>query len=74
MTDAPGENAYPFTATSFVIMYKQPKDFERAKRARDFFRWSLENGQPQAAELGYVPLPPSLVKQIENYWNSEFGD
>ena len=72
MTDAPGENAYPITATAFIIMYKQPKDFGRAKRARDFFRWSLENGQPQAAALDYVPLPPSLVRQIENYWNSEF--
>jgi phosphate transport system substrate-binding protein len=73
MTDVPGENAYPITATSFIIMYKQPKDLGRAKRARDFFRWSLENGQSQAAELGYVPLPPSLVKQIESYWASEFG-
>ena len=39
--DAPGENAYPITATAFIIMYKQPKDFGRAKLARDFFRWSL---------------------------------
>jgi phosphate transport system substrate-binding protein len=54
-------------------MYKQPKDFKRAKLARDFFRWSLENGQAQAAALDYVPLPPSLVRQIESYWNSEFG-
>ena len=46
------------------------KRFWRAKNARDFFRWSLENGQPQAAALGYVPLPPSLVRQIESYWSS----
>lgn len=73
MTDAPGENAYPITATAFIIMYKQPKDLARAKIARDFFRWSLENGQAQADALNYVPLPPPLVRQIENYWNSEFG-
>jgi phosphate transport system substrate-binding protein len=73
MTDAPGENAYPVTATSFIIMYKQPKDVGRAKLAKDFFRWSLENGQADAAGLNYVPLPPSLVRQIENYWKSEFG-
>jgi len=74
MTDAPGENAYPITATSFIIMYKQPNDLARAKIARDFFRWSLENGQAQAAALNYVPIPPPLVRQIENYWNAEFGD
>lgn len=74
MTDAPGENAYPITATAFIIMYKQPKDLARAKIARDFFRWSLENGQAQADALNYVPLPAPLVRQIENYWNSEFGE
>jgi phosphate transport system substrate-binding protein len=73
MTDAPGENAYPITATAFIIMYKQPKNFGRAKIARDFFRWSLESGQAQADALNYVPLPPTLVRQIESYWNSEFG-
>jgi phosphate transport system substrate-binding protein len=74
MTDAPGENAYPITATAFIIMYKQPKDLARAKIARDFFRWSLENGQAQADALNYVPLPAPLVRQIKNYWNSEFGE
>ena len=73
MTDAPGVDAYPITATAFIIMYKQPKDFGRAKIARDFFRWSLENGQAQADALNYVPLPPPLVRQIESYWHWEFG-
>ena len=73
MTDAPGEDAYPITATAFVLMYKQPKNAERWKVARDFFKWSLENGQAQAASLNYVPLPPTLVKQVEDYWASDFG-
>ena len=73
MTDAPGEDAYPVTATAFILMYKQPKNAERAKLARDFFRWSLENGQAQAGALHYVPLPPSLVRQVEDYWGSDFG-
>lgn len=73
MTDAPGEDAYPITATAFVLMYKQPKNVERWKVARDFFKWSLENGQAQAASLNYVPLPPALVKQIGDYWASDFG-
>ena len=72
MTDAPGENAYPITATSFIIMYQQPKDLARARIARDFFSWSLENGQAQAAALNYVPLPDPLVRQIQDYWNVKF--
>jgi phosphate transport system substrate-binding protein len=70
ITDAPGANAYPVAATVFVMMYKQPKVAGRAKAAKDFFRWSLMNGQAQAKALDYVPLPPALVKQIETYWSA----
>ncbi len=71
MTDAPGPNAYPVTATTWVIMYKRPKNAARSATALKFFKWSLEHGQPQAAKLDYVPLPPPLVKRIEAYWASE---
>jgi phosphate transport system substrate-binding protein len=72
MTDAPGETAYPVAATVFMIMYKEPKDPARASTARDFFKWALENGQKQANDLDYVPLPSSLVQQIESYWVAQF--
>jgi len=72
ITDAPGADAFPIAATNFILMYKQPKDAKRAKDTIDFFKWSLENGQQQAASLDYVPLPPELVQQVEAYWASEF--
>lgn len=72
MTDAPGDKAYPVTATVFMLMYKQPKDLARSKAALDFFKWSLESGQEQATSLDYVPLPTPLIQQIEGYWTAEF--
>jgi phosphate transport system substrate-binding protein len=72
MTNAPGKTAWPITATTWAIMYKTPKNAEHTKVAFDFFKWSFENGQSQAASLDYVALPPSLVKQIEGYWASDF--
>lgn len=72
MTNAGGQNAYPVTATSFILMYKKAKDVTRAKIALDFFKWALERGQEQASELDYVPLPPSVVTQIEAYWRANF--
>ncbi len=72
MTNAPGETAWPITATTWAIFYKQPKDAQRSKTAFDFFKWSLENGQAQAQSLDYVPLPKSLVDRIENYWQTQF--
>jgi phosphate transport system substrate-binding protein len=71
MTNAPGENAWPIAATNFILMYKQPKDAARARNARDFVRGAFANGDAQATALGYVPLPDTLVKQIEAYWASD---
>jgi phosphate transport system substrate-binding protein len=72
MTNAPGANAWPITATSWVIMYKQPKNVANSKVAFDFFRYAYTQGKPAAAALDYVPLPASLVNQIEGYWKAEF--
>ncbi|WP_027551150.1 phosphate ABC transporter substrate-binding protein PstS [Bradyrhizobium sp. Cp5.3] len=68
LTNAPGEDAYPITATTFVLMPKTAKSPERSAAAIDFIRWSLENGKSQAEMLNYVPLPPALIEQIEHYW------
>jgi phosphate transport system substrate-binding protein len=67
MTNAPGANAYPITASTFVLMYKQPKNAATSASARKFFTWALTKGQPQALGLDYVPLPAGLVKQIQGY-------
>jgi phosphate transport system substrate-binding protein len=56
----------------WAILYKQPKNAENAKVVFEFFQWALENGQAQAESLDYVPLPESLVEQIEAYWSAEF--
>jgi len=73
MTDAPGDEAYPVAATSFILMHKTPKDAARAKAAFAFFRWALEKGQAQATALDYVPLPQPLVNQVESYWKAQFA-
>ena len=71
MTDAPGDAAYPIAATTFILMYKTPKDAARSKETLAFFKWAFENGAPIAAKLDYVALPPALVNQIEKYWGTE---
>jgi phosphate transport system substrate-binding protein len=54
-------------------MQKDSRSPTRTTTALDFFRWALESGQKQAADLDYVALPPSLVTQIETYWRSVFA-
>lgn len=66
MTNAPGPNAYPITASVFILVPTQ-KGPAKTKAAIDFFKYALEHGQDQAKKLDYVPLPAGLVKQIESY-------
>jgi phosphate transport system substrate-binding protein len=72
MTNAPGDTAWPITATTWIIMYKKAKNAEQSAAAFDFFKWSLENGQQQAEKLSYVALPKALVTKVEDYWKTEF--
>jgi phosphate transport system substrate-binding protein len=63
-----GEKAWPITSASFILMHKAATDPKRSAEALKFFRWSLANGGKLAVDLDYVPLPASVVKQIENSW------
>lgn len=73
MTNAPGAESWPITATNFILMYKQPKNVAGAKGAKEFFRWVYKSGDAQAKALGYVPLPAALVQQIETYWSQNMA-
>jgi phosphate transport system substrate-binding protein len=70
VTNAPGEQAWPITATNFALLSKKPKNAEGNRQAREFFAWAYENGNQQATDLGYVPLPADLVEQIKAYWST----
>ena len=71
MTNAGGPNAYPITASVFILLPTNAKDPSRSKAALEFFRYVLASGQDQAKKLDYVPLPAELVKQIEAYTGSK---
>lgn len=68
ITDAPGAQAYPISATNFILMYKNPKNAARSKEALAFFDWVYKNGDTSAEALGYVALPAELTQQIKAYW------
>ena len=66
-TDAPGADAYPIVAATFIVMPMKPRDKGRADAVLNFFRYALEKGQVEASALNYVPLPARLVPQVETY-------
>ena len=64
LLDQSHKNAWPITTATFMLGYEKG-DPTKQKGVVDFFTWSLNNGQKMAAELGFVALPPSVVKMVE---------
>ncbi len=62
ITNAPGENAYPVSSFTWLLLYENPKNKAQAKVMVDFVKWALTDGQKFAKQLGYAPLPESVVK------------
>ena len=71
--DQPGDTAWPITATTFALMYKQPGDPAASASALKFFKWGMEKGDQLALMLDYVPLPPNAVSAIEASWKGISG-
>ena len=64
-----GNDSWPITGASFILMYKNPTDKTMSQEAIKFFDWSFKNGKQMATELDYVPLPDVLTKAIaEKVW------
>lgn len=64
LLDQTHKNAWPITTATFMLGYEKA-DAAKQKGVVDFFTWSLNNGQQMAADLGFVALPPNVVKMVE---------
>jgi phosphate transport system substrate-binding protein len=62
ITNAPGRDVYPISSFTWLLLYESAKDKTRSQAMVDFVKWALTDGQRYAAELGYAPLPASVVK------------
>jgi len=71
LTDQPGAASWPITGASFILVYGNPPNAADTGAALKFFDWAYRNGAKMAAELDYVPLPDSLIKQVRETWKSD---
>ncbi|HEY4319001.1 MAG TPA: phosphate ABC transporter substrate-binding protein PstS [Herbaspirillum sp.] len=74
-TNAAGKTSWPITAASFIIMHKtQDGDGAKGKEVLKFFDWALKSGAADASKLDYVPLPPAVVKLVQDSWKANLKD
>jgi phosphate transport system substrate-binding protein len=68
LTDQPGAQSWPITASTFILMPKQPPDLAAAKAALKFFSWAFAKGGTMAESLDYIPMPEPVIVQIKAEW------
>ncbi|WP_298258114.1 phosphate ABC transporter substrate-binding protein PstS [Bradyrhizobium sp.] len=71
LTDQPGEQSWPITASTFILMQREPVDKTASAEAIKFFKWAFAKGDKMAEELDYIPMPDSVVKLIEKTWSAD---
>ena len=62
ITNAPGKGVYPISSFTWLLLYENPKDKAQARTMLAFMKWALTDGQKFTGQLGYAPLPVSVVQ------------
>ena len=57
--NAKGDAAYPITAPTWCMVYKQPK--AKAGALKAYFKYMVTDGQKLVPEIDFAPLPKSLA-------------
>jgi phosphate transport system substrate-binding protein len=61
ITNAPGNDSYPISTFTWLLIPDQIKDANKKKALTDFLAWMLKDGQALAPTLTYAPLPKAVV-------------
>jgi phosphate transport system substrate-binding protein len=65
ITDAPGPDAYPISAFTYLLVDRDQPDPAKGAALLHFIWWAIHDGQKSAPSLDYAPLPKSAVQKIE---------
>jgi phosphate transport system substrate-binding protein len=64
IVNAAGAASYPIASFTWLLVYRHMPDAAKARKLADFVRWALTDGQKQASELAYAPLPASMATAL----------
>jgi phosphate transport system substrate-binding protein len=74
LTGQPGNESWPITGATFILMHKAQDKPAQAAATLKFFEWAYKNGDKTADDLDYVPMPAAVKAQVEKLWSSEIKD
>jgi phosphate transport system substrate-binding protein len=65
ITNPRGKSAYPISAFTYLLVYREQSDVQKGKALSQFLWWASHSGQKLAGALDYAPLPTSVVTRVE---------
>jgi phosphate transport system substrate-binding protein len=74
LANQPGDQSWPMTAATWILLYKKPADAASTGEALKFFSWSYGKGDAMAKDLDYVPMPDNVVTDVQKMWAAEIKD
>lgn len=74
LTNQKGDDAWPITSTTFILVHKEQKKPEQGAEVLKFFDWAFKDGAKEANDLDYASLPDSVVEQIRAAWKTNVKD
>jgi len=74
LANQPGDQSWPMTAATWILIYKKPGATVSTAEALKFFAWSYGKGANMAKDLDYVPMPDKVVTDVQKMWSSEIKD
>ena len=66
MVNAPGDQAYPISGTTWLLVYQHQKDAAKGKKMVEFLNWAMTKGETMAPSLDYAPLPESVQQRVKD--------
>jgi phosphate transport system substrate-binding protein len=63
ITNATGDDSYPISSFTYLLVPQQWKDAAKGKIMTDFLAWMLDHGQSMAEQLDYAPLPKPVAEK-----------
>jgi len=73
LSNQPGEQSWPMTAATFILMYKKPVDVAASNEALKFFEYCYDKGADQAKALDYIPMPDAVIAQVKKAWAADIA-
>jgi len=70
VSDPAGGNSYPIVSYSWIMAYRTYPDANKSQALKQVLNWALGQGQQVAPQLGYIPLPSSVVARVKTAINS----